>query len=115
MPASPTAQAFCTFFKRALELPVVRVGGPCAGDDDAVVACFIFPWLRRKIFADAAADAVAHDGVAELGADRDAETVVSEPIFAVIHHKAGRNTGLALGIHPAEFVIFLDGGGAFHA
>ena len=65
--------------------------------------------------AQAAADAVAHDGVAELGADRDAEAVVSEPVFPVIHHKAGRNTGLALGVHPAEFVIFLDGGGAFHA
>ena len=88
---------------------------PCAGDDDDVVALLHLPLAQAEDLADAAADAVAHDGVAELGADRDAEAVVSEPVFPVIHHKAGRNTGLALGIHPAEFVIFLDGGGAFHA
>ena len=50
-----------------------------------------------------------------LDADRDAEAIVPQPIFPVIDHKAGRNTGFTLCVHPAEFVIFLDGGGAFHA
>ena len=91
------------------------MGGPCAGDADAVVDMLHLPLAQAENFADTAADAVAHDGVAELGADRDAAAVVSEPVFPVIHHKAGRNTGLALGVHPAKFVIFLDGGGAFLA
>lgn len=57
------------------------MGGPCAGDDDAVVALLHLPLAQAEDLADAAADAVAHDGVAELGADRDAEAVVSEPVF----------------------------------
>ena len=87
----------------------------CTGDNDDVVALLHLPLAETEDLADAAADTVAHDGMAELGANRDAEAIVPQSIFPVIDHKAGRNTGFTLCVHPAEFIIFLDGGGAFHA
>ncbi len=83
------------------------MGGPCAGDDDAVVALLHLPLAQAENFADAAADAVAHDGVAELGA-------LGEREYGVWEHSVGVSSDVEVDevfvvLFGAASVAFGDG------
>ena len=90
-----------------LELAVRRLGGAHARDDNDVVPRGHLFAVQAINLPQAAAYAVAHDGMAELGADRHAETRLAAPVFLTVHHQTWTDRRSALAVDAAELVVFL--------
>ena len=79
-----------------------------ARNDDDIDICFELVRIKSVYLSEPAADAVAHDGLAQLcghGISNAARAVV---IFQSIHDHIGRNGGFAFVIKPFKLIILFQ-------
>ena len=94
--------------KRALKPCKRRLDASASGHDDQVEAGLEGLLMETVGFADAAADAVAHDGVPQFFADSNANAVLARMIFAAVDHKIKISRIFASGIESAERMILFQ-------
>ena len=74
------------------------------------------PRYRSRVGAppQLAADAVAHHGLPQLGADGNAQAGLALPVFLAVDHHSGLHAGLSLSVNAPEHMILFYGHGSFH-
>ena len=75
--------------KRAAQRRVILVGGAYARNDHDVIAAGHLRFMQTVCLPDSAPYAVSHNGLADLGADRNTEPVAFQPVFPTIDSEAG--------------------------
>ncbi len=87
---------------------ILRLYAAAARNDDDIDICFELVRIKPVYLPQSAADAVAHDCLAQFGGHGISNAADPLMIFQSIHDHVGRNGGFAFVIKPFKLIILFQ-------
>ena len=92
---------------------IVRCARTHARHDDQIIPARDLPLMQAIDLPQAAADAVAHDGMADFVGHGVADAAAAGAVFPAVDHQIRIGAAFALRVQTPEFIVLFDRAGKF--
>ena len=96
-----------------IALVIVRCARTHARHDDQIIPARDLPLMQAIDLPQAAANAIAHDGMADFVGHGVADAAAAGAVFPAVDHQIRIGAAFALRVQTPEFIVLFDRAGKF--